>query len=219
MATTLTYSPLGIDCGVGAVGVSVANQTLTLTASGGTVQVTALVMSNADFALVSPPGLPFNVTTTQPLVIKFTASTIGVESGSLTVTSNAGTGGSLVVPLVGIGGYPYTQYSLPSILNRPCGQINCYLFVDSLIGVITIPSAVRILDLDPFIEKIDAEAGSTDIDNVLVTLAEDYSIYSEGFWYKLIVENPTAKVDFMFTIMNGSNEEFLYRGTVNRMGF
>ena len=218
MATTLTFSPLGIDCGVNAVGVASATQTVTLTATGGTVAVSALTMSNADFALVSPPSLPFNVTTTQALVIQFTPSTLGAEPGTLTVTSNAGTGGSLVIPLVGIGGYPYTQYTLPPILNRPIGQINCYMFIDSSIAAVTVPTKVRFLDIGKVVEKIDAEAGTTDISNVDITLAEDYTVYPEGFFYKLIVENPNANIDFMFTVMNGANEEFYFRGTVYRQG-
>ena len=218
MATTLTYSPQGIDCSVGVIGTPTANQAVTLTASGGTVQITALTMSNADFALVSPPTLPWNLSSTDALSIQFTPSTLGAESGTLTIISNAGTGGSLVVPLIGIGGYPYVQYTMPPILNRPVGQINCYLFVDSTLTGLTVPPLVRFLDIGTVGEKVDAQAGTTDIENNYVTLAEDYTVYPEGFFYKLIVENPNTNVDFMFTIVNGSNEEFFYRGTVYRTG-
>ena len=87
MATQLKYSPLALDFGTSPVGTPPANQTITLTATGGTVKVTALTMSNIDFALVSPPSLPFNVTSTQALTISFTPSTKGAEPGTLTVTS------------------------------------------------------------------------------------------------------------------------------------
>ena len=210
MATTLYNLPIAVDCGVSSIGVVAPyQQTLTLYATGGTVAVSALTMSNSDFALVSPPALPFNVTTPQALTIKFTPSVLGAESGTLTVTSNAGTGGSLVIPLVGIGGHTYTQYTLPPILNQPCGQINCYLFLDSSFSALTMPSMVKFLDIGAIVEKVDSEAGTTDIENIDITLAEDYTTYAEGFFYKLIVENPTLNVDFMFTIINGSNEEFL----------
>ena len=218
MATQLKYSPLALDFGTSPVGTPPANQTITLTATGGTVQVTALTMSNIDFALVSPPSLPFNVTSTQALTISFTPSTKGAEPGTLTVTSNAGTGNSLIIPLVGIGGDTYTQYSLPQINNLACGVVKCYAFLDSAFPTLIMPTKVPFLDIGEIKESIDAEVGAVDIGNVDVTLAEDYGTYDEGFWYKLIMENPTLNVDLMFTVMNGVNEEFLYRGTVYRQG-
>ena len=217
MATTFTNSPQALDFGATAYGVLSSGQTITLTATGGTVSVTSLTMSNSDFSLISAPSLPYNVLVGTPLVltVKLTPSVYGIESGTLTIGSNAGT---LIVPVVGIGGSNYVQYSLPSILNRPCGQINCYLFLDSQFATLMMPTAVKFLDIGAIVENVDAEAGTIDIENIDIALAEDYTTYSEGFWYKLIVENPTLNIDFMFTIINGSNEEFLYRGTVYRQG-
>ena len=294
MATTLAYSPGALDFGLNALGVTTPTQMISLIPSNGTAQITSFPMSNSDFALVSPPALPFNVgffylglagisqqihsitrtsgnfitdgwivgtvgvttdsgsnsgktftitnvatlvltiaetfnvqtsgqvgicllaSIAQQIEINFTPSTLGIEPGILTVGWTGGT--SLQIPLVGICGYPYVQYTLPPILNRPCGIINCYMFIDTSVSSIIIPSAVRFLDIGEIVEKVDAEAGTTDIENVDITLAEDYTTYPEGFFYKLLIENPLTNVDFMFTLINGANEEFLYRGTVYRQG-
>ena len=58
MATTFTNSPQALDFGATAYGVLSSGQTITLTATGGTVSVTSLTMSNSDFSLISAPSLP-----------------------------------------------------------------------------------------------------------------------------------------------------------------
>jgi hypothetical protein len=110
-----------------------------------------------------------------------------------------------------------TFYTLPVINNRPAGIIKSYLIVDSSIGALTVPTKLRILNIDEIIERVDAEAGSTEIENVNITLAEDYDAYSEGFWYKILIENPSLSFDIMLTIMNGTDEEFVFRGSAYRL--
>ncbi len=111
-----------------------------------------------------------------------------------------------------------TSKSLPTIYNLACGTVKCYVYYDDSITGLVVPLTVRFLDIGEIVERVDAEGGTTDYENMEVTVAEDYTTYSEGFFYKLIIENPTFAVDFMFTIMNGTDEEFLFRGTVYRPG-
>jgi hypothetical protein len=109
-----------------------------------------------------------------------------------------------------------TQYTLPPIYNRPVGVINSYLLFTQDFAPPTIPPVLRILNIGELIERIDVENGSTELENIDITFAEDYSTYPEGFWYKLIIENPSINFDVMLTLVNDANEEYYFRGTICR---
>jgi len=130
---------------------------------------------------------------------------------STTATLNSGTDGMVqanfsVIP----------AYSLPDIENLACGTVKTYLFVDSSLPLLTIPSKVCFLEIGEFKETCDIEAGTLDIQQVDVKAAEDYSAYDEGFWYKIINGYPDKSVEIMFTVVEGSDETFLFRGTLSR---
>ena len=88
------------------------------------------------------------------------------------------------------------QYSLPDINNLACGVIKSKLFVDESFPDLTtlLPTKVPFLNFGDGKESIDMEGGVTDIDQLDVTLAEDYSKCSEGFWHRIINGYPTKTI-------------------------
>jgi hypothetical protein len=109
-----------------------------------------------------------------------------------------------------------TEYKLPDINNLPVGIVKCYLYHDSSITGLTYPSKVPFSNIGEFAESIDTEVGVVDAANVQLDIVEDYSTYSEGFWWKLINGYPTLDVQIMFTVMEGTDETFLFRGSIYR---
>jgi hypothetical protein len=109
-----------------------------------------------------------------------------------------------------------TVHKLPDINNLPIGVIHCYLYHDDSIVGLTYPSAVSFMEIGKLKESIDLEGGITDLENVTVALVEDYSAYPEGFWFKLI-NGYSFDVELMFTVDEGANEVFLFRGTVYKI--
>jgi hypothetical protein len=69
-----------------------------------TLSVTALAVSGCGFSLVSPPATPKSFVTGvyTPITIAFAPCGVGVQTGTLTVSSNASPG-SYVIPLTGNG--------------------------------------------------------------------------------------------------------------------
>ncbi|MBE3141473.1 MAG: hypothetical protein IMZ53_12935 [Thermoplasmata archaeon] len=82
---------------------------------------------------------------------------------------------------------------------------------------LTYPTSVRFLSVSPIRESVDAEAGVTEFDNADIDVKEDYSTYPEGFWHRLINTYPAFDFELMFTIMEGSDETFLFRGKIYRI--
>lgn len=219
MALTLNIgpSPLSFNSGLG----SNQSLSLTLTAVGGTVTVNALALTGSStFVLVSPPVTPFNVVVGTPVTVnvKYTPTQTpnwGIpDQGLVTITSNAPVTTSVqLIALYGIGTTPGVQYQLPVAYNTASGVVKTYLIVDPALPALTLPTAVKIASMGKITERIDAQAGVVDTEQMRVTLGEDYSTYSEGFWYKVINGYP-KDVQLMFTLMEGTNETFLFRGRV-----
>jgi len=120
-----------------------------------------------------------------------------------------------------------TIVKLQNIYNRPVGTIGCYLIHDSSITGLTYPAKVPILDLGGIKESVDSLGnGKTILDNVTVTLREDYSVYVEGFWHKLLTEYTGMDVngfpclldfELMFTVFEDTDETFVFRGKIYRI--
>ena len=109
----------------------------------------------------------------------------------------------------------------------PSGGTGCTLTIPSVHGDITYPTKVPILDLGGIKESIDSLGnGKTILDNVDVTLKEDYSVHSEGFWHKMLTEFAGTDVngfpslldfELMFTVFEGTDETFVFRGKIYRI--
>jgi hypothetical protein len=110
-----------------------------------------------------------------------------------------------------------TAYTLPTIYNTASGDIKVRLYVNEAIPALTVPTVCQFLNIGSQRESIDAEAGTTEFDNIEIDIAEDYTTYSQGFWHKLINEYPAYDFEMMFTIMEGTDETFLFRGKIYRV--
>jgi hypothetical protein len=219
MATYLVNAPAALDFSIVAVDSDSANQTLVLTnlaGGSGDIHISATTMSG-DFSIVSGGGAAtIAVGATHNIVLKFHPTTKGVLPGILTITSDA-TVNPVYIYMVGIGGGREVQYALPTIYNLPVGTVKAYLYLDYRYPAITVPAGVSFLDVGDLKESVDAQAGTTEIDNMKIKIAEDYTTYPEGFWYKLLYGYPVDyTVDIMFATVNGANEEFYFRGSVFR---
>jgi hypothetical protein len=140
------------------------------------------------------------------------------------VTLNSGSTGNIQANFLAYASM--TKYSL-SDTKTLAGTLKSYLYVDSTLPALTIPSKIHFEDIEKFIAKVDVTAGRADIENVQIDIYEDYTTYPEGFWYKIINNYPTktingnivnCDVQIMFTLMEGSDEVFLFRGSVKRNG-
>lgn len=111
-----------------------------------------------------------------------------------------------------------TSYTMPVIYNTAVGEIHWKLFVDSSLPALTIPTTCNILNIGKIKESVDVQTGVIDVANCDITMAEDYSAYSDGFWYHIINSDAyrALNVELSFTIVENGVETFLYRGGVFR---
>ena len=169
--------------------------------------------SGYNFATI---GVPFAVLAIADTDYKFVEWVI--ISGSVTITNQYSanatatliSGDAVIEATFGLYGH-----QLPDINNLACGVVRCKLFYDPSITA-TIPTTVPFTNIGDFVERIDADPGIVDIENVQLEIKEDYSVHSEGFWHKIINGYPKLDVQIMFSIMEGSDEVFLFRGSIYR---
>jgi hypothetical protein len=108
-----------------------------------------------------------------------------------------------------------TQVQLPTIYNTAAGTLKVYLFHNDSITDLVYPTMVTFVNIDEIVETIDIPGGTTLIDNVDVTIMEDYNVHAEGFWHKLI-NGYDYDFELMFTLMEETDETFLFRGKLYR---
>jgi hypothetical protein len=109
-----------------------------------------------------------------------------------------------------------TQVRLPVINNLDVGIVECYLYHHDSITGLTYPTGVDFSTIGVIRESIDIEKGITEFDNVELEIVEDYTVYAEGFWHKLINEYPEFDFELMFTIREGEDKTFTFRGKLYR---
>jgi hypothetical protein len=107
-------------------------------------------------------------------------------------------------------------YALPDIENNPAGVMKIDLIVDPSLPELTIPSTVKVMHIGTLTELIDVEPGVVDVQNLDLELAEDYTTYSMGFWYKVIQGYPTVNVEFRFILEEDGVDTFYFWGKVYR---
>lgn len=113
------------------------------------------------------------------------------------------------------------EYALPTIYYLPSGgALKCFLYVDSRVvdddPSFAVPSSVNILSISPTVERVDLSAGSVDLDSMEVSIAEDFTDYTAGFWYNLIEGYPEYSIQIMFILTENSVDTYYYRGTLFR---
>jgi hypothetical protein len=183
---------------------------------GGHITFSAFSGLSAPFSLPNgETSIPLALDETYDLVIRFTPIEKTLSTGTLHIDASGLDSSDIICS--GAGGI-ITQHSLPDIDNLACGKVKCYIFEDGTVPDFAdlLPESVKFLDLGEIRESIDLETGVTDIDQVDVTVAEDYTKCTEGFWHRIINTYPTATIEIMFTIMESTNETFLFRGQMYR---
>lgn len=217
----VTYcSPSSLDFGTVVVG---DTKTLTLTFTNAsfpdgaqdiTVAVSAPFTLSAGAASFTLAALGDEKT----ISVTYTPTAVEDQSSTLTWTTDATyPDGDQTVALTAAGGTSdLTKYTLPVIYNNPAGNIGCYLYVNDSIPALTIPTSVRFISVGNIKESIDAEVGVTEFDNIEIEIAEDYTTYAQGFWHKLINEYPDYDFELMFTVFEGADETFSFRGKIYR---
>lgn len=105
-------SPRTLDFGDTALSNSVERTLTVLNTGGQTLQVTGLTISNARFSLISP-GTSFTIgpNAQQNVVLRFTPTANGAQTGTLTLASNDPNRPTFVVQLSGFGGLPLALIS------------------------------------------------------------------------------------------------------------
>lgn len=153
---------------------------------------------------------------THTVDITYTPTVVGTQTDDITGTTTATGGFSAALPisLTGIGRSPI--YALPDIENNPAGVMKIDLIVDTSLPALTIPTGVKVLHIGTLTELIDVEPGVVDVQNLEIELAEDYSTYAMGFWYKVIQGYPTVNVEFRFILEEDGVDTFYFWGKVYR---
>lgn len=193
------------------------------------VEVDLLDSSGSTIATyTSPLTYPISVAADNILniVVKYTPYTTpdyGVpDTDALILLSDAPgpypPGSTNNVVLFGMGLTEGVQYSLADAYYTAAGTVKSYIFVDPSLPALTVPASVGIKKLGKIIERIDQQVGVVEVDNVELIMSEDYSTYADGFWYHILNGDPqrAKDVEIMLTIMEGTDETFLFRGVALR---
>ena len=111
----------------------------------------------------------------------------------------------------------YTQNTLAVISNLASGSLKCYLYIDDAISPsLTVPTRVNITNISPVKEMVDLKACEVDLDSVTLEIVDDYSTYTQGFWWKLIEDNPTKDIQIMLILTENAVDTYLFRGFIFR---
>lgn len=153
---------------------------------------------------------------THTVDITYTPTAVGTHTDDVTGSTTATDGFTpgLPISLTGRGFSP--SYALADIDNQPAGTMKMTLIVDPSLPELTVPDTCKVLHIGTLTELIDIEPGVVDVQNLEIELAEDYSTYAMGFWYKVIQGYPTVPVQFKFILEEDGVDTFYFWGKVYR---
>ena len=100
-----------------------------------------------------------------------------------------------------------TQYTLTTFVSQT-GTFTIDLF--SSIAGLTIPTGQSVLAIGNTEEVADIKMGTIQAGTLKLTLADDYSVYSEGFWFKVLNGGTTW---LRFYLDQGAGSTFFFFGT------
>jgi len=216
----LNQSPAGLDFGIVApntthqLNIVFSNQSspsidIDVTIAGATSPFTLGAGDNS-FTLVGNGS-------SRTVEVIYAPTTVQVDDVTWTVTHNAPSPASPYnLVITAEAGTPMTAYALPDIENNPAGVMKIDLLLESDVSAPTIPTGVKVLSIGTLTELIDVQPGIVDVQNLEVELAEDYSTYTEGFWYHIIQTDPTKDVQLRFILDEDGTETFYFWGRVYR---
>jgi hypothetical protein len=150
---------------------------------------------------------------TRTIEVTYSPLAVQVDNTTITFTTTA-TYPMANVAVLAEGGS--CTYALPTIYNNPAGDMKIDLIVDPLVPALTIPTTVKVKTIGVLTELIDVQPGIVDVQNLDISLVEDYSVYPEGFWYHLIQGYPNYQVQFRFILNENGTDTYYFWGKVYR---
>ncbi len=149
--------------------------------------------------------------------LTFSPGSYGGYDFTLSVAHDAPNPASpILIPVTGECAVPWTLYALADVENNAGGVMKVSLVLPSSVAAPTLPFGNHIMSIGPLVERIDVEPGLVDVENLELELAEDYSTYPEGFWYHVLMEDPTRRVQFRFILEEDGVDTFFFWGEVYR---
>ncbi len=111
----------------------------------------------------------------------------------------------------------YTQNTLATAYYLASGSLKCYLYIDDSISpALTVPTTVNITSISPVRESVDIKAGEVDLGYMTVDIVDDYTTYTDGFWWTLLETNSTYNIQMMFILTEDGTDTYLFRGSISR---
>jgi len=154
---------------------------------------------------------------TRVVDITWTPSAPGIADDTLIITHDAPDPASpWNTALTAQCGKIFTEYSLPDIENNPAGTMSVFMYLENDVSAPTIPDDVRITRIGMLEELVDVEPGVVDIESLEIEAAEDYSTYSEGFWYHVVETNPDTDIHFKFILTEDGTDTVYFYGRIKR---
>lgn len=137
--------------------------------------------------------------------------TVGNTVGAYTVTATvAGATGSPATFTA--NAYAPTTYLIETV-NTTIGLMRVRL--QSNLSTLTVPSLPTIIVDQDTLERVDALAGVQDTEQLDVNFVEDYSTYSDGFWFHAVSQIQFGGFCYLqITVDEGSGETPFFFGTV-----
>jgi len=215
----LTYDPTSLDFGsVGLGGSSTLTILFTNLQDPDAGDNVTVAVPDAVFTLASGDAsfnLPSNGST-RTVYVTYTPTAVGDDSGNLTITHDSGGSPATPFTIAMAAACHSPVYTLPQIENNPAGVMKIDLIVDPSLPLLTVPTSVKVINIGSLTELIDVQPGIVDVQNLEIELAEDYSTYTQGFWYNVIQGYPDVDVQFKFLLEEDGTDTFFFWGKVYR---
>ena len=110
------------------------------------------------------------------------------------------------------------DYTLPSLVT-----VNGTFAIEIKncpVGSLTEPTIQTILSIDSTDEVLDIEAVTSEVSQLTLSIRDDYSTYTDGFWYEVfngtITEVLSGDIQINITLDEGSGATHFFYGTLNR---
>ena len=175
-----------------------------------------------DFTVISGGGA-FTLTNNGDIhgvTIRYTPSVVGTAANSVPITHTATTPSSPFSFF--FSGFGYVYALIDTVV--PAGTVSIVMMLDgslplySSVGFKSSPVSVQqslLLNMDQHNEKVDVKLGTYEYDALQLEFMEDYTVYSEGLWYKIFHASGTLPIRFLVTMSEGGTQRFVIYGSVD----
>ncbi|HWP83272.1 MAG TPA: hypothetical protein VNN76_11530 [Bacteroidota bacterium] len=104
----------------------------------------------------------------------------------------------------------FTSYNFP---DMPCkaGTAKITLFADTGLGTLTLPKQKTFVNFDDAVDRLVDKPGVFEVENLSLTIIDDYSTYSEGFWNKVLALPAQLRI----YLNEGGSDTYFFWGEVD----